>query len=97
MQHSVDKFPTASRTNFGLTTSTKKTEVLQHSAPGKPYVEPNITVTGQRLYALNKFTCLGSTPCQNVIIGDEIKVRIGKASIYLRQTTSAAEKSLVHR
>ena len=58
MQRSIDKFSIAC-TNFGLTVSIKKTEVLHQPAPGKPYVEPNITVNGQRLSTV-LFTYLGS-------------------------------------
>ena len=67
MQRSVDKFSIAC-TNFGLTISIKKTEVLHQPAPGKPYVEPNITVNAQRLSAVNRFTYLGSTLSQNATI-----------------------------
>ena len=67
MQRSVDKFSIAC-TNFSLTISKKKTEILHQPAPGKPYVEPNITVNGQRLSAVNRFTYLGSTLSQNVTI-----------------------------
>ena len=45
IQNSVDKFSMAFE-NFGLTISTKKTEVMHHLVPGKPYVEPNITIKG---------------------------------------------------
>lgn len=79
MQLSVDKFATASR-NFGLTISTRKTEVLHQPAPGKPYVEPNITVNGQRLSAVERFTYLGSTLSRNATIDDEVNVRIARAS-----------------
>jgi hypothetical protein len=79
MQHSVDKFSDAC-TNFGLTISTKKTEVMHQPAPGKPYIEPNIIVNGQRLSAVNRFTYLGSTLSQNVVIDDEVNARIAKAS-----------------
>ena len=51
-QRSVDKFSIAC-TNFGLTISKTKTEVLHQPAPGNPYVEPNITVNGQKLSARN--------------------------------------------
>ena len=80
MQRSVDKFSIAC-TNFGLTISIKKTEVLHQPAPGKPYVEPNITVNGQRLSAVNRFTYLGSTLSQNASIDDEVNVRIARASV----------------
>ena len=79
MQRSVDKFSIAC-TNFGLTISIKKTEVLHQPAPGKPYVDPNITVNGKRFSAVNRFTYLGSTLSQNVNIDDEVNVRIARAS-----------------
>ena len=79
LQRSVDKFSIAC-TNIDLTISIKKTEVLHQPTPGKPYVEPNITVNGQRLSAVNRFTYLGSTLSQNVTIDDEVNVRIARAS-----------------
>ena len=60
MQHSVAKFVEACN-NFVLTISAKKTEVMHQPAPGNPYVEPTITVNGQRLNVVDKFTYLGST------------------------------------
>lgn len=77
-QVSVYKSPTAS-TKFGLTISTKKTEVLYQSSPGKKYVEPNI-IEGQRLNVANRFAYLGSTLSQNATIDDKINVRIAKPS-----------------
>ena len=45
--------------NFQLTISTKKkTEVVHQPAPGKPYSEPTITVNGQKLQVVDKFTYL---------------------------------------
>ena len=46
MQRIVDKFSDACN-DFGLTTSIKKTEVMQLPAPGKPYIEPSVTANGQ--------------------------------------------------
>ena len=80
MQHSVDKFSEAC-SNFGLTISTKKTEVMHQPAPGKPYVEPNIHINGQRLSAVDKFTYLGSTLSNSIVIDDEVNARIAKASV----------------
>ena len=65
MQQSADIFSEAC-TNFGLTISTKKTEVMHQPAPGKQYVEPNININGQRLNVVDKFTYLGSTLSRNV-------------------------------
>ena len=79
MQHSLDKFAKACN-NFGLTISTKKTEVMHQPAPGKPYTEPNVSVCGQRLNAVDKFTYLGSTLSRNVVIDDEVTARLAKAS-----------------
>ena len=79
MQRSVDIFSEACN-NFGLTISTKKTEVMHQPAPGKTYTEPNITINGQRLNAVDKFTYLGSTLSRNVVIDDEVNTRLSKAS-----------------
>ena len=79
MQHSVDKFSDACD-NFGLTISTKKTEVMHQPAPGKPYVEPNISVNGKRLNVVEKFTYLGSTLSRTAVIDDEVNTRLAKAS-----------------
>ncbi|XP_035658037.1 uncharacterized protein LOC118403431 [Branchiostoma floridae] len=79
MQHSVDNFSNGCN-NFGLTISTKKTEVLHLPAPGKPYVEPTITVNNKKLNVVSRFTYLGSTLNQNANIDDEVDSRIAKAS-----------------
>ena len=63
-----------------LTISIKLTDVVYQPAPGKPYKEPTITVKGQRLQVVDKFTYLGSTLSRVVHIDDEVNVRIAKAS-----------------
>jgi len=60
MQESMDLFAKACD-DFGLTVSTKKTEVMYQTAPTAPYTEANITVDGQRLAVVDKFVYLGST------------------------------------
>ncbi|XP_015771386.1 PREDICTED: uncharacterized protein LOC107349716 [Acropora digitifera] len=55
MQLEMDGFSTACD-NFGLTISTKKTEVMSQSAPGNPYQEHDITVKGKRLHIVKNFT-----------------------------------------
>ena len=47
----------------------------------KPYNEPTITVNGQKLKVVDKFTYLGSTLSRAVHIDDEITARIAKASV----------------
>ena len=79
MQESMDLFTKACE-NFGLTISTKKTEVLHQPAPAVPYNEPNINVNGQRLAAVDKFTYLGSTLSRFVNIDEEVAYRIARQS-----------------
>ena len=57
-----------SRDNYDLTISTKKTEVVHQPAPGKPYNEPTIIVNGQKLKVVDKFTYLGSTLEQCILM-----------------------------
>ena len=80
MQGAVDRMSKACD-NFQLTISTKKTEVVHQPAPGKPYSEPTITVNGQKLQVVDKFTYLGSTLSRAVQIDDEVTARTAKASV----------------
>ena len=66
--------------SYDFTISIKKTEVVYQPAPGKPDMEPTITVKGQRLQVVGKFTYLGSTLSRVVHIDDEVNARIAKAS-----------------
>ena len=79
MQKGVDQIPD-SCDSYDLTISIKKTEVVYQPAPDKPYKEPTITVKGQRLKVVNKFTYLGSTLTRVVHTDDEVNARIAKAS-----------------
>ena len=79
MQWSMDLFATACN-NFGLTVSTKKTEVMYHPAPGTPYTDPVITANGQKLASAEKFVYLGSTLSKSALLDEEIALRIARAS-----------------
>ncbi|KAL8596969.1 hypothetical protein ACOMHN_027915 [Nucella lapillus] len=79
IQHEMDYLSQAC-INFGLTISTKKTEVIYQPTPGKPYQEPHITVNGQNLQAVDSFTYLGSTLSRAVNIDVDINNRIAKAT-----------------
>ena len=68
-------------TTFNSQLAKKKTEVVHKPAPVKPYSEPTITVNGQKLQTVDKFTYLGSTLSRAVHIDDEVTVRTAKASI----------------
>ena len=105
MQEEMDQFSEACD-NFGLTISIKKTEVLYQPAPKKPYSEPHITVKGQKLQAVDKFTYLGSTLSRCVCIDEEVNARISKAStafgrlrdnVWERPGTSTSTKLKVYR
>ena len=76
MQNSVDKFSMACD-NFSLTISVKKTEVMYQPEPGKPYVEPNITIKRQRL---KKFTYLDCSLSKSIVMDNEVNTRLAKAS-----------------
>ena len=93
MQGALDRMSKACD-NFQLTISTKKTEVVHQPAPGKPYSEPTITVNGQKLQVVDKFTYLGSTLSRAVHIDDEITARTAKASVALgRLRTNVWERN----
>ena len=79
MQVEMDSFSAACN-NFGLSISTKKTEVMFQPAPGNQYYEPQISVNGQTLQAVETFTYLGSTLSRRATIDAEINNRIFKAS-----------------
>ena len=68
----MDSFSAACN-NFGLTISTKNTEVMFQPAPGNQYHEPQITVN-------ETFTYLGSTLSRTATINAEINNRISTAS-----------------
>ena len=70
MQESMDLFAKACD-DFGLTISTKKTEVMHQPAPGTP---------GQRLAVADKFIYLGSILLCSVNIDKEVAYRIARAS-----------------
>ena len=78
MQKDVDQV-SDSCDSYDFTISIKKTEVVYQPAPGKPYKEPTITMKGQRLQVVDKFTYLASTLSRVVHIHDEVNTRIAKA------------------
>ncbi len=79
MQRSMDQFSKACD-DFGLTISTKKTEVLFQQAPATPYTKPTIIVNGEKLKVADKFVYLGSTLSRHVSIDEEVNYRISRAS-----------------
>ena len=77
IQRSMDKFSSACDA-FGLTISTKKTEVMYQPAPQEEYSELSSTANGLTLKAVDKFTYLGCTLARNVRINNEVD--LAKAS-----------------
>ena len=66
--------------SYDLTIRITKTEMVYQPAPVQPYKEPTITVKGQQLQVVDKFTYLGSTLSRVVHIDNEVNARIVKAS-----------------
>ena len=69
MQKGVDQV-SDSCDSYDLIISIKKIKVVYQPAPGKPYKESTITVNGQRLQVVEKFTYLGSTLSRVMQIDD---------------------------
>ena len=80
MQASMNLFSNAC-SNFGLTISTAKTEVLYQPAPGSEYTSPEIHCNGKLLPSTEAFIYLGSTISRQANIYKEIARRLAKASI----------------
>ena len=79
---------------FQLTISTKKTEVVHQPAPGKPYSEPTITVNGQKLEVVDKFSYFGSTLSRAVHIDYEVTAKTAKVSVvFSRLRTNVWERN----
>ncbi|XP_061166783.1 multiple epidermal growth factor-like domains protein 10 [Saccostrea echinata] len=103
MQTSLNRFSDACD-NFGLTISTKKTEVMFQPAPSSSYTVPNIYIKSER--PVEKFTYLSCTLSRNVHIDDEVNSRIAKASsafgrlnkaVWDRRGITSATKLSVYR
>ena len=80
MQASMNLFSNAC-SNFGLTISTAKTEVLYQPAPGSEYTPPEILCNGKQLPTTEAFIYLGSTLSRQANIDKEIARRLAKASV----------------
>ena len=81
MQRAMDQY-SQSCDMYGLTISTK---IRGCTPPGKPYNEPIITVNGQKLNIVDKFTYQGSTLSRALHIDVDVTVRIAKTSVAFRR------------
>ena len=79
MQKGVDQV-SVSCDSYDLTNSIETTEVVYQPASDKPSKGPTITVKGQRLQVVDKFTYLGSSLSRAGPFEDEVNARIAKAS-----------------
>ena len=79
LQHMTTKFSNAAK-NYGLQISITKTEVMYQPAPGKPYVEPTITIDNLQLPITKQFKYLGSVLSNDAQMDEDIKARISKAA-----------------
>ena len=53
---------------------------MYQPAPGKPNVEPTITIDNMRLPITKQFKYLGSVLSNDALVDEDIKARISKAS-----------------
>ena len=79
LQHIVNRFSDAA-TNFGLTISLKKTEVLYQPPPRVAYSPPHISIDGTNLNAVEHFTYLGSIISSDATVSKDLDNRLSKAS-----------------
>ena len=75
----MTKFSNAAK-NCGLPISITKTEVMYQPAPGKPYMEPTITIDSIQLPTTKQFKYLGSVLSNDAQMDEDINARISKAS-----------------
>ena len=79
LQHMTTKFSNAAK-SYGLQRSITKTKVMYQAVPGKPYVEPSITIDNVQLPITKQFKYLGSVLSNDAQMDEDIKARISKAS-----------------
>ena len=79
LQHVTTKFSNPAK-SYELQISIIKTEVMYQPAPGKPYVEPTITIDNLQLPITKQFKYLGSVLSNDAQMDADIKARISKAS-----------------
>ena len=79
LQQSMNNFSSACDA-FGVTNSTPKMQVMCQPAPHTTWPNPSITVKGNALEVVDKFTYLSSVLSKNVTIDDEVNNRLSKAS-----------------
>ena len=79
LQQSMNKFSSACDA-LGLPISTQKMQVMCQPAPHTVWPNPRITVKGNALEVVDKFSYLRSVLSKNVTIDDEVNSRLVKAS-----------------
>ena len=92
MQKGVDQV-SDSCDSYDLTIGIKKTEIVYQPAPGKPYKVPTITVKGQRLQVVDKFTYLGSTLSSVVHIAKLVQHLAGYVEVFGTEVESDSTQS----
>ena len=58
--------------HFGLTVSVKKSKVLYQPKPGSSYTPPVAKVSDTPLTSVDKFSYLGCTLYQSIVVNDDI-------------------------
>ena len=103
---SMNKFSSVCCDAFGLTISTQKAQVMCQPAPHTMWPSSRVTVKGNALEVVDKFTYLRTVLSKNVTIDDEGNNRLAKASatfsrlsknIWEHEGLSAHKKLKVYR
>ena len=82
IQFIMDCFSNTAR-RFGLTVRLKKSDVLYQPKPGSSYTPPVVKVYDTPLTSVDKFSYLGSTLSQNIVVDDDISMRLSRVGAAL--------------
>ena len=82
IQFIMDCFSNAAQ-RFGLTVHLKKSQVLYQPKPGSSYTPPVVKVYDILLTSVDKFSYLGSTLSQNIVVDNDISMRLSRAGAAL--------------
>lgn len=83
LQKLITRFSLACH-QFGLTISIKKMEIMSVNAD----LPPSILIYNEQLAVVDSLKYLGSRPCSNLTLDNEIKTRIGMASAIMAKLSN---------
>ena len=75
--------------SYGLQISITRTEVIYQPAPGKPYVQPIITIDDLQLPITKQFKYLGSVLSNDAQMDEDIKARRAVSTVAYKKGTGS--------